>query len=142
MDLDLLVHSDDLAGAHAALVKLGYRRYHLSRGFSRYESGLKSLGEVDLQHAVLPPSRAMLRRATRRGAGGIRLPVPVLRPEDLIGLKLQAVVNDPRGREHDRADIRALARVRGPDWNLVLGYYRLFGRLREGVALRRRVRRG
>jgi hypothetical protein len=48
----------------------------------------------------------------------------VLQPEDLIGLKMQAIKNDAARRENDLADIKSLIAVRGEqlDWALIAKY--------------------
>lgn len=51
--------------------------------------------------------------------------------EDIIGLKLQALVNDPSRKDTDLADIRALlvakrAREEVVDWRLLEDYFQLF----------------
>jgi hypothetical protein len=53
----------------------------------------------------------------------------VVSAEGLIGLKLQALVNNPR-RTQDLADIRALLQANRDrlDFNEVREYFRLFGR--------------
>ena len=70
-------------------------------------------------------SQKMLSRATpvqiRRGS------MKLIAPEDLIGLKLQALANNPE-RELDRADIRLLLRQFSStmDVDLLRDYFRLF----------------
>lgn len=62
--------------------------------------------------------------------------VPVVDVEGLIGLKLQALVNDPRRRRQDEADIVALMRSNLAALNLpLLGEY--FALLDEQDALAR-----
>jgi hypothetical protein len=66
------------------------------------------------------------------GAAEFRTLFGVLRvvsPEGLIGLKLQALVNDPR-RTQDLADIRALIRANRATLNMaeVREFFRLFDR--------------
>jgi hypothetical protein len=54
-----------------------------------------------------------------------------LLPEDLIGLKLQALVNDPQNRYTvDAPDIQQLLKLHktSMDMGLVREYFRLFGR--------------
>ena len=50
--------------------------------------------------------------------------VKTLRPEDLIGLKLQAIKNNPKRGENDLADIRMLIQAQKDilDWELIRGY--------------------
>ena len=57
----------------------------------------------------------------------------VLQPEDLIGLKLQALVNDPRREIREIEDMRALLAAsklegRSVDWELLEDYFSLFER--------------
>jgi hypothetical protein len=70
------------------------------------------------------------------GAGVIR----VAEAEDVIGLKVQAMANDPRREAQEIADIESLARRHGGslDWARVEEYYRVFGLEAEGRALRSR----
>jgi hypothetical protein len=50
-------------------------------------------------------------------------------PEDIIGLKLQAIQNNPKRREADLSDIKALAAVPGSilDWKTIEQYADLLG---------------
>ena len=57
--------------------------------------------------------------------------VKVLIPEDIIGLKIQAISNDPSRQVKDFADIDALIRARRSqsedvDWQLLKEYFELF----------------
>lgn len=61
------------------------------------------------------------------------LSVKCLSLEDIIGLKLQALVNDPARELRDRADMESLVAAakqqgRAIDWNLLGDYFRLFER--------------
>jgi|TARA_B110000093_G_scaffold76161_2_gene82970 predicted nucleotidyltransferase len=73
----------------------------------------------------------MLERADRLSvAGGVTL--PVVQVEDIIGLKVQATVNNPRRVTKDWSDIRMLVEVSAEqqlalDWNLLTDYLTLFG---------------
>lgn len=55
----------------------------------------------------------------------------MVRIEDIIGLKIQASVNDPKRRTSDWADVRLLiehcaSAHRPPDWNLIGDYLKIF----------------
>lgn len=57
--------------------------------------------------------------------------VPVVHLEDIIGLKIQALVNEPERQERDWADILLIDRHAGNDsvvieWELVEDYLALF----------------
>ena len=82
----------------------------------------------------------MLRRAHTYPALERRRSIRVLEPEDIIGLKVQAMVNDPRRRAQDRADIESLMAAHGRklEWSRVLEYFELFGLADEGRELEKR----
>jgi hypothetical protein len=140
MDLDFLVHRDDLNPLHALLTDLGYDRAVQSENVSHYRHRDVAWGGVDIIHAFRPHSIAMLGRAgERRILNGAKV-IRVAEPEDVIGLKVQAMANDPRREAQEIADIESLARRHGGslDWARVEEYYRIFGLEAEGRALRSR----
>jgi hypothetical protein len=48
-------------------------------------------------------------------------------PEDIIGLKLQAVYNNPKREKIDMADIEMLVSVhKNLDWELLKSYFTIF----------------
>jgi hypothetical protein len=129
---------DDLGIAHRILTGCGYCREFHSENVSHYVAADGAWGRIDILHAFRGPSLGMLRRAERLPAGG-ELTLPVVGIEDIIGLKVQALVNDPTRALSDWSDIQLLldaAREQGRslDWALVEDYLRLFdleGRLAE-----------
>jgi hypothetical protein len=70
----------------------------------------------------------MLGRAVDRAIFAGEITVRVLRPDDLIGMKIQAIANDPDRAPLDRYDIEELMRLHGAtlDWLLVGEYFDLF----------------
>lgn len=82
----------------------------------------------------------MLSRAKSYPVFGGTQTVRVIRPEDVIGLKVQAMVNDPDRRTQELADIERLMALYGErlDWERIEEYYDLFN-LGEGAGqLRKR----
>ena len=135
VDLDFILMLDDLPRADAVLRDAGYRRAFHSENVSHYvgdqtvDDGA-GLGRIDLLHAFRGPSLSMLRRAERIGVAGA-LDLPVVQVEDIIGLKVQAAVNDPERAAADWTDIRLLAEAqarlgRTLDWELIADYLRIF----------------
>jgi hypothetical protein len=130
MDLDFILMLDDLATADGILTELGYRREFHSENVSHYINPVDAWGRIDLLHAFRGPSLAMLQRAERLPVvAGATLPVATI--EDIIGLKIQALANDPARAFGDWNDIGSLliaAREQGRavDWNLLEDYLRLF----------------
>ena len=129
VDLDLLVEIEDTTPLDVALVSLGYRLEHRWEESSHYSCERADRCPIDVLHAKRPHTRAMLARA-RAVALDEELSVPVIEIEDLIGLKLQAAVNDPERRRAELVDIRELLEVaaerRSFDLSRVHEYFGLF----------------
>jgi len=64
-------------------------------------------------------------------------------PEDVIGLKVQAMTNDPDRKPQELGDIEALMRLYGSklDWGRIQEYYDLFGIGDDGRRMKERFRR-
>ena len=140
MDLDFLVHRSDLDKLHEILSNLGYRRVHASENVSQYHHRDHLWGSVDFIHAFREVSLAMLARTKRYPAFGAKLKIPTLEPEDVIGLKVQAMSNDPERRAQEVNDIERLAARHGAklDWERISEFYRVFDREDEAKELKRR----
>lgn len=81
------------------------------------------LGFVDVLLANRPLSLQMLKEAIVSSD----LTVRVVRAEDLIGLKIQAIVNDPTREHQDKADIQSLLALQPAlDWSRIKKYADLF----------------
>jgi len=128
IDLDFLILLDDMEPAHTILTSLGYELRHKSENVSQYISPLKTFGEIDFLHAFRAVSKAMLQRAAKKEIFSAGLTIKVLQPEDIIGLKVQALTNDPSRKNIDFADIETLIHHYGSrlDWQLVKSYFDLF----------------
>jgi hypothetical protein len=63
-----------------------------------YFSPLKVFGQVDFILARRRYTRAMMKRARKSRVFEGEFDVKILLPEDLIGLKVQAVANNPKHR--------------------------------------------
>lgn len=131
-DIDFLIEADDLAKVKDIMSRLGYELTHESPEFSNYWHPMKSLGFVDYLYAHREYTRGMLARA-RAHKILQNSQVPVLIPEDIIGLKVQSMVNDPTRRSLDMADIEYLLRERLDDLNLemIREYFDLFQQGKE-----------
>lgn len=122
-DVDFLVEAAGADALHEALLAAGWVSLHRSADAANYRGG--SVG-IDVIFARRPPTRAMLARA---GTPSDRVDVPVVDVEGIIGLKLQAMVNDPTRRRRDEADIVDLLTLHLPhvDRALLREYFELFG---------------
>lgn len=126
-DIDFLVHRDDLPAAARVLETIGYRKAFESENASQFRHADVPAGRVDLLHAFRAISISMLQRAARLPIGKGRT-ARVAAPEDVIGLKVQSMANDPARKSRDLADIEALMTLRAGslDWKLVSEYFILF----------------
>lgn len=133
VDLDFILMLDDLAKADEILRGFGYARAFRSENVSHYLSSDGDWGRIDLLHAFRGPTLGMLRRAEPiEIEPGVTL--RVVQIEDIVGLKVQALCNDPSRAENDWHDIRQLVRTAREqdvplDWDLVADYLKLFGLL-------------
>jgi len=123
-DLDFLVDRNDMATVDSIMKDLGYKCRFKSENVSQYVSDLRMFGEIDFLHAFREASREMLDRAIIKEVFSGDAEIRVLQPEDLIGLKMQAIKNDAARKENDLSDIKALIAVRGEqlDWALITKY--------------------
>lgn len=129
VDIDFLVHRDDLEKVHAIMTGLGYQRPFHTENVSQYVSADTVFGEVDFLHAFREISIGMLQRAEIKKIFNETLSIRVLRIEDLIGLKVQAMANDDARKDIDLSDIRALIDLykSAVDWPLLEKYFSMFG---------------
>ena len=140
MDLDFLVQRDDLDKLQIVLTTLGYQRYVQTENVSQYRHAEALWGSVDIVHAFRKAALGMLSRAKGYPIFGGAQEVRVINPEDLIGLKVQAMVNDPDRRSQEMADIERVMAVYGQrlDWQRIEEFYELFDLSDDARRLRRR----
>lgn len=129
VDIDFLVLNDDMGKVDMIMQGLGYECKYRTENVSQYVSPLRIFGEVDFLHAFRSHSLSMLDRAKDRMSFDGKLPVRVLKIEDLIGFKLQAMINNEKRKALDLSDIETLmaAKAAEIDWLLVREYFSLFG---------------
>ena len=128
-DVEFLVEEAGAAPLHEALAEAGARCVQRSDDAASYAATL-GLAPLALVYARREPAREMLERALPRLLRGVRVRVPVVDAEAVIGMRLQALADAPAARADAEADIRALLARRGATLNLeiVRDYFRRFGR--------------
>ena len=128
VDIDFLVKRDDMKKTDGIMLEAGYECKYKTENVSQYVSPLKVFGEVDFLHAFREASLEMLKRAEEKEIFGGSLKIKLLRPEDLIGLKLQAIKNNPEREQKDMTDIESLLSIHGKeiDWSLIKEYFHIF----------------
>lgn len=129
-DIDFVVLEEWADTVDRIMTELGYEKQDFSSAeIVSYIAPLKVLGQVDFLIARRKYSRAMVGRAPKLPVLEGELAVKTLLAEDLIGLKLQALVNDPQTRTSvDAPDIQRLLKIHRSDLDmgLVREYFRLF----------------
>lgn len=141
MDIDILLLVDDIDKADKILTDCMYSCVHRSPHLSQYTSELKPLGSIDILHASKTISKEMLSRVERYKVFN-KYMIPVLSPEDIIGLKVQAIANDVQREATDIYDMRLLLeyqlqRERLIDWELLDEYFALFNKQGLLVSLKK-----
>ena len=131
-DIDILVLEEKKAQVDEIMTDLGYEKQDFSTGeIVSYASPLRVFGQVDFILARRKYSRAMMGRARKAPVFDGEFEVKTLLPEDLIGLKIQAICNDPKNRYViDAPDIQQLLALHKDrmDMDLVREYFGIFGR--------------
>lgn len=131
-DVDFLVEEAGSAPLHEALTEAGARCVQRTDDAASYAATL-GLAPLDVFYTRRERARAMLDRALPRLVRGVRVRVPVVDAESLIGMRLQAGAGGAAAQAQGEADIRALLARRGATLNLeiVREYFRLAGRERD-----------
>lgn len=119
-DVDFLIDGDKKELAKEVLAQNGFRLVIETNEVLHFSGS----GPLDLLLARRPPTREMLKRArTLPGLG-----VKSLGAEDIIGLKIQAYINEPRRALQDKADIASLIQLhKHMDWDKIRYYADIFG---------------
>ena len=126
VDLDFLVHKCDLEKLNRIMGKIGYKLVFQSENVSQYVSDRSSLGEVDFLHAFRNYEIKMLKHSQPMKFND--LSIMVLKPEDIIGLKVQAMVNDIARKNKELADIESILEKckEQINWRNIKEYFVLF----------------
>ncbi|MFH1779141.1 MAG: nucleotidyl transferase AbiEii/AbiGii toxin family protein [Candidatus Omnitrophota bacterium] len=140
VDLDFLVRQEDLPKVDIIMKNNNYKCVFKSENVSQYVSGIKIFGEVDFLHAFRKISLGMLDRAIEKDIFEGKLKIKILRPEDIIGLKIQALANDNNRAKREYVDIEAVLDYykKTLDWNLIEEYFSIFGQKSDFLKLKRK----
>ncbi|MGE0634358.1 MAG: hypothetical protein AB7O96_18225, partial [Pseudobdellovibrionaceae bacterium] len=117
-DIDFLADGSKKELIKAVLQAEGFKLTHESAEVLQFSGP----GFLDILLANRPLSQEMLKNSVKNSVLGVY----VLRPEDLIGLKIQAYKNDSSRGLQDKADIQKLLENSSLDLNLVKKYADLF----------------
>ena len=130
-DIDFLVSEESKTTIHKIMTDLGYELQDFSSDeIKSYVSPVKVFGQVDFLLARRKYTKAMMKRAVKKEVFDGEYQIKTLRPEDLIGLKIQAIYNDSENRYLiDAPDIQRLLALHKDkmDMKLVREYFKIFG---------------
>lgn len=140
MDVDFLIHRDDLEAVHDIMSRAGYQRTFQGENASHYRHADPIWVPIDVLYAFRHISLAMLGRAQNHPFLQGALTIKVLQPEDVIGLKIQGMANNPLRRTKELVDIESLMAYYGRqlDWARLQEYFDLFELGQEGRRLQER----
>ena len=129
-DIDFLISEESNTAVDEIMTELGYEIQDFSTDeILSYLSPLEVFGQVDFLLARRKYTKAMMERASRQAVFEGKYKVKTLMPEDLIGLKIQAISNDPENRYNiDAPDIQRLLALHQDkmDKALVREYFKIF----------------
>ena len=129
-DIDFLILEESREKVHEIMINLGYEPQDFSSTeIISYLSPLKVFGQVDFLLAKRKYTKAMMRRALFKDVFDGEFQVKTLRVEDLIGLKIQAIFNDPENRYLiDAPDIQRLLSIHqnNIDLGIIREYFKIF----------------
>ena len=132
VDIDFLAEGSRKDDIQRLMIENGFILNHSSSEVLQF----KGIGFVDILLANRPLSQQMLLNSKIEK----NLSVHVLTVEDLIGLKIQAYINDSSREYQDKADIQSLiSKHSNLDWSAVKKYADLFGEWNKIESLKEKL---
>ncbi|MNL22417.1 hypothetical protein D3C87_1437650 [compost metagenome] len=128
IDIDFLADGSKKDLIKSSLLGKGFVLKHESAEVLQFSG----IGFLDIVLANRPLSQEMLKQAVKNAELGVY----VLRPEDIVGLKIQAYKNDASRELQDKADIQKLLMLPNIDLVLIKKYADLFQEWSEIEKLR------
>jgi len=105
-DIDFMVNLNDADKVDDIMKSSGYEIVYRTDDVANYVSENQELGQVDFLFAHRKYSIKMLENAVKKKVFDYE--IKIIRAEDLIGLKVQAMVNDNKRWYQDMADIEKI----------------------------------
>ena len=130
IDLDFLIDSQDIPKIKKIMSQYNYKCVFETENVSQYVSDLDVFGEIDFIHAFRTASLSMIKRSKELPIFNGKFRIHVVNPEDIIGLKLQALINNPSRENRGYADIEDIMDYfkDNLNWSLIKEYFSLFER--------------
>lgn len=121
-DLDFIINVKDIDKIKKIFFKNGYELLFYSDNVLQFVSPIKDFGEIDIVIAKREVSINMLKNAMEKTILGNNITIKILIPEDIIGLKLQAIKNDKEREAIDKSDIKYLLKNISLDVDKIINY--------------------
>ncbi len=140
LDINFLIAIEDMKKVNAILHDLSYKKIHTTKDVSQYTSPVELFGEIDILHAQRTISKEMLKNSIIKEVFDGKFKVKVLLPEDIIGLKIQTIANNPARKAKDTLDIEDIvSHFKGKiDWKKLSKYFKLFTMNSQYLSLKRK----
>lgn len=141
-DIDFITPLSDAQKINDIMVSLDYKPIQITNEFATYASDVEIFGRVDFLFAHREISAKMLKRAKEKPIFGGKMTVKVLDPEDIIGLKVQSIVNNPERAIKDSIDIENIIKINRDNLDMarVREYFKLFNREEDLNQILERIR--
>lgn len=125
VDIDILVKAADREKVIAFMKGIGYDHMIASNFADQFGHLMKEMGLVDFLYTKR--EQGIIEDGKTFKGVNKDIDVRVAMPEDLIGLKLDAIKNNPKRELQDWADIQAIVEVLGDnlDWTKIRNYCNL-----------------
>ena len=123
-DLHFFAEREDAGKIDQVMHEAGYSCFNANLNVAQYISPLKEFGEIDFIFSRTDIGKNMLNRVNHFEIFEEKIKINVLKPEDLIGLKLHALKNDPDRKTKDLIDIILLLKINknSIDFNIIKDY--------------------
>lgn len=123
-DLHFFAEREDAEKIDEVMQEAGYSCFNANLNVAQYISPLKEFGEIDFIFSRTEIGKKMLDRVNKFEIFDNKIKVNILKPEDLIGLKLHAIKNDPSRKTNDLIDIILVLKINKNiiDFNIIKDY--------------------
>jgi predicted nucleotidyltransferase len=127
-DLDFLVDKRHENFLKKIMKENMYDVIYESKDVIQFEHPTGVFGSIDFLYALRKPSLEMLKRAVKKELFEETIIIKVLLPEDIIGLKVQAFINQPERKIYELEDIKKLiqANLTTINWEIIKEHFTLF----------------
>ena len=125
VDVDILIKERDREKVISLMKSFGYDHIVSSKFADQFAHILKDMGLIDFLYARR--EKGIIESSKTFRGGGIEIQVAL--PEDLIGMKLDGISNDPDRELQDLADIKAIVELLCDtlDWEKIKEYCKITG---------------